>query len=65
MAQYRAFKVDETGNIVGQADTFECTRDDEALEKVRAKLNGYAVELWVENRRVGLAVPARKMPSAG
>ena len=65
MAQYRAFKVDEAGNIVGPADCFECTHDETALEKVRTELDGYAIELWVENRRVGLAVPERKVASAG
>ena len=65
MAEYRAFKVDETGNILGPADCFECVADDEALEKVRTELDGYAVELWVGNRRVGLAVPQRKMSNAG
>lgn len=65
MAQYRAFQVDETGNILGPADSFECTHDDVALEKARTELDGYAVEVWVDNRRVGLAVPERKMSSAG
>ena len=65
MAQYRAFKVDEAGNILGPSECFECAADDEALEKVRTELEGYAVELWVENRRVGLAVPERKASSAG
>ena len=61
MAEYRAFKLAESGNIVGQSWCFECRGDDEALEKARIELDGYAVELWAGDRHVGFAVPQASM----
>lgn len=64
MPEYRAFKLDPIGNIVGPAACFDCAADDEALEKVRTELDGYAVELWAGDRRVGLAVPEARAEKA-
>lgn len=65
MQQYRAYQVDQAGNIVGPAFCFECTADDVAIEKVRSELNGYAAELWAGDRRVGFAVPRPDLSRAG
>ncbi|MCW5694452.1 MAG: hypothetical protein KIT48_19000 [Pseudolabrys sp.] len=65
MQQYRAYQVDQAGNIIGPALCFECTADDVAIEKVRNELEGYAVEVWAGDRRVGFAVPHLAVSKAG
>jgi hypothetical protein len=65
MQQYRAYQIDQAGNIIGPALCFECTGDDMAIEKVRSELDGYAVEIWAGDRRVGFAVPRPAVSKAG
>jgi len=65
MQMYRAYQVDKAGNIIAPAFCFECSADDVALEKVRAELEGYAIEVWADDRRVGFAVPHPAVSKAG
>lgn len=65
MPEYLAYRVDKAGNAVGAAWRFDSAADHEALERVRAELDGYAVELWVGDRRVGFAVPHATLTRSG
>ena len=65
MQQYRAYRVDKVGNIIGRPLCFECAADDVAIEKVRSELDGYAIEIWAGDRRVGFAVPHAAVSKAG
>lgn len=65
MQQYRAYQVDKAGDIVGPALCFECASDDIAIDKVRNELDGYAIEIWAGDRRVGFAVPQPVISKAG
>ena len=65
MPKYKAYKVDQNGDIAGPPSCFECPADEDALEKARTELDAYAVELWVADRRVGFAIPNRDVAKAG
>lgn len=61
MAHYRLYLLDDTGHIRKGMD-IDCVDDAAALEKASAYVDGCAVELWQQTRRVA-HLPARNLGS--
>jgi hypothetical protein len=49
--EYRAYIVGPDGHIQRRIDLF-CADDDEAKERAKAMVDGHAIELWQEARKV-------------
>ena len=59
MHGYRAYILGLDGHIQDRIDLF-CTNDDEAKERAKQLVDGHAVELWDEARKVARFEPAEK-----
>ena len=54
---YRFYKIDRNDQIDGPPRVLECEDDDAALIEARKFVEGYAIEIWRDEARVGL-IPA-------
>ena len=52
MADYRIYKLDKDGRIVGPPVVVNCEDDDAALIVAQQYVDGLAIELWADARRV-------------
>jgi len=51
---YRLYKLDQNGHVNGPPQILTCEDDDAALIEARKYVDGHAIEIWLEDRRVGL-----------
>jgi len=54
---YRLYRLDREGRGPGPPQIVECEDDDAVLIEARAHVDGHDIEIWRDNRRVGL-IPA-------
>lgn len=54
---YRLYKLDREGRIFGPPRIVQYEDDDAVLIEARQYLDGHAIEIWRDNKRVGL-IPA-------
>jgi hypothetical protein len=57
MISYRLYKLDAQGRIFGPPRVVHCEDDDAVLIEARKYIDGHAIEIWRDNKRVGL-IPA-------
>ena len=57
MIAYRFYKIDRDDHVDGPPQVLQCEDDDAALVEARKLVDGYAIEIWRDDRRVGL-IPA-------
>src|SRR4051812_7986050 len=51
---YRLYKLDRQGRVSGPARIIQCNDDDAVLIEARNHVDGHAIEIWRDHRRVGL-----------
>ena len=56
MHGYRVFIVDPEGHVTNRIEFF-CENDDEAKERAKQLVDGHAVELWDEGRKIAKFEP--------
>jgi len=56
MQEYRAYVVGPLGRIMRRIE-LRCENDDQAKEQAKQLVEGYAVELWQETRKVAMFEP--------
>ena len=56
MHGYRAYIIASDGHIRDRIDLF-CESDEEAKERAQQLVDGHAVELWDEGRRIAVFEP--------
>jgi hypothetical protein len=56
MHGYRAYIIGRDGHIQDRIDLF-CDSDDEAKQRAKQLVDGYAVELWDEGRQIAVFEP--------
>ena len=54
---YRLYKIDRNGRVDGPPQIVRCEDDDEALMEARKYVDGHAIEIWCDDKRVGLIPP--------
>jgi hypothetical protein len=54
---YRLYKIDPEGHVDGPPQILRCQDDDEASIEARNYVDGHAIEIWRDEKRVGL-IPA-------
>lgn len=54
MPSYRAFEIDDSGQVSPKAKTIEANSDAHAIAQAMQVVTGKAMEIWDETRRVGL-----------
>ncbi|MEA2881017.1 MAG: hypothetical protein QOH32_236 [Bradyrhizobium sp.] len=57
MIAYRLYRLDSDGRVFGPPRIVQCEDDDAVLIEARNYLDGHAIEIWRDNKRVGL-IPA-------
>ena len=57
MIAYRFYRLDWNDRVDGPPQIVECGDDDAALIEARNYVDGHAIEIWRDNKRVGL-IPA-------
>ena len=58
MRGYRAYIIGRNGHIMDRVELF-CESDDEAKERARQLVDGHAIELWDEGRRIETFEPPK------
>jgi hypothetical protein len=56
MQGYRAYVIGRNGQIMDRIDLF-CENDEDAKERAKQLVDGHAVELWDEARKVATFEP--------
>jgi hypothetical protein len=51
---YRLYRLDRDNRLNGPPQIFECEDDDAALIEARRYFEGHAIEIWRDDKRVGL-----------
>jgi hypothetical protein len=51
---YRLYTLARDGKVSASPRIVECKDDDEALEIARRYVDGHDIEIWRDNKRVGL-----------
>jgi hypothetical protein len=64
MNQYRAYRLDADGHIVG-FESIACADDGEAIEQAKRLIDGCDIELWSGHRFVGLCRISSQITPAG
>jgi len=54
---YRFYKINRNDHVDGPPHVLECEDDGAALVEARKYVDGRAIEIWRDNKRVGL-IPA-------
>lgn len=54
---YRLYKLDHDNRVSGPPQIIECDDDDAALIEAHRYVDGHAIEIWRNDKRVGL-IPA-------
>ena len=54
MQIYRAFSVDEAGHVCAPSREFKAETDFEAITRAMQLVDGHAMEVWDQARRIGL-----------
>lgn len=54
MLDYRFYKLDRAGRAIGQPRIVRCEDDDAALIEAQKDVDGHAIEVWRDSKRVGL-----------
>jgi hypothetical protein len=54
---YRLYRLDAEGRVSGPPQIVQCEDDDAVLIEARTYFDGHAIEIWRDNKRVGL-IPA-------
>ena len=54
MPDYRIYKLDKNGRVVGPAIIATCEDDDAALVVAQQYVDGLAIEVWADARRVAV-----------
>ena len=54
MTLYQFYKLDLRGHIKGLPDPVECSDDDDAVEKAKARAKNCVIEIWDLQRRVAV-----------
>jgi hypothetical protein len=62
MPEYRIFRLDEAGKLLGPSKTVICDNDQEAIRKVREALGGEVIEIWQGSRRIATVRPNDQKP---
>jgi hypothetical protein len=58
MVEYRVYRIDASGHVLGVPDVIEC-EDDAARIKAQAYVDGCAIEVWDRARKVA-AFPSNR-----
>jgi hypothetical protein len=62
MREYRIFRLDASGNIVGPSKIITCEDDQEVMNKVRQVIGDETIEIWEGPRRVATIRPNEGKP---
>lgn len=62
MRDYRIFRLDAAGNILGPSKIITCENDQEIINKVRQVIGAVTMEIWEGPRRVATVRPNEKEP---
>jgi hypothetical protein len=62
MPEYRVFRLDDAGKILGPSSAATFDGDQEAIREVRKTLNGATLEIWEGPRRIATIRPGEKEP---
>lgn len=57
MRQYRVYLIDKAGHVAGPPQIISCEDDEAAVVKAKQYVDGVAVEIWDEGRRVTVLPP--------
>ena len=61
MIAYRLYEIDEAGHVRGPPRIVRCKDDNSALSEAQQYVDGHAIEVWTEAKRVGL-IPSKDCP---
>jgi hypothetical protein len=64
MYDYRLYRVDKSGHILGPPDAFSCENDGAAIERSKRLFDGDDVELWQSDRMVIRLSPGKAWDAA-
>jgi hypothetical protein len=62
MREYRIFRLDDAGSILGPSKLIKCENDQEVIKKVQEAMSGETMEIWEGPRRVATNRPNEKEP---
>jgi hypothetical protein len=51
---YRLYTLDRKGKVSGSPHIIECKDDEAAMDEARKYVDGHDIEIWRDNKRVGL-----------
>jgi hypothetical protein len=57
MPQYRVFRLDLAGKVLGPSEKIEVDNDQDAIREARKNLNGATLEIWDGMRRIAILKP--------
>jgi hypothetical protein len=62
MRDYRMFRLDAAGNILGPSKIITCENDQEVINKVRQVIGAETIEIWDGSRRVATVSASEGKP---
>ena len=54
MITYRLYEIEKNGHVTGPPRVLRCKDDDTALIEARQYVDGHTIEVWADDKRVGL-----------
>jgi hypothetical protein len=60
MPEYRIFRLNNAGNVLGPSVQIKFENDQEAVRETRKNLDGATLEIWDGMRRIAILKPERK-----
>ena len=52
MPLYRFYRIGDDGHVFGMPDVVDCSDDDDAIEKAKARAVAHDIEIWDLARKV-------------
>jgi hypothetical protein len=62
MPEYRVFRLDDAGKILGPSQAVRFESDQDAITETRKALNGATLEIWEGPRRIATLRPGEVDP---
>jgi hypothetical protein len=59
MPEYKLYRLGPDGHVDGPPNLLHCMDDQSALDRAHQYLDGGAIEVWTDNRRIGVVEPAK------
>lgn len=60
MPEYRIFRLDDAGKILGPSEAISYENDQDAIRETRKTLDGATLEIWDGPRRIATLRPNEK-----